>query len=259
MNQSTKTGRKQFPAFLQTHHFIQADSRICSGVFAGHRPAIKKMLAFTLCLFIGLIALTGCSANENEFEQKSYTAAVPAVLALQIDVDDRKIELEPSQDGNIHISYYQSSKEFYDINTIGGTLSMASKDDKDWTDYIGTSAPLEKRTIRVQFPVGGLKSFALKTSNEDVYLPAASFSESVSISVNNGNIQLERLDAGKKIELAAKDGNITGTVAGGYDDFAISCKVKKGKSNLPESKKGGEKELAVTVNNGDIDLALIKG
>ena len=56
------------------------------------------------------------------------------------------------------------------------------------------------------------------------------------------------------LELRAKNGNISGTVAGSYDDFAIFSAVKKGESNLPEEKDSGEKTLQVSCNNGDIAI-----
>ena len=41
---------------------------------------------------------------------------------------------------------------------------------------------------------------------------------------------------------------------GGWDDYAIRTEIKKGESNLPESKEGGAKTLDVSANNGDIDI-----
>lgn len=219
----------------------------------------KRGAALILCLAAASASFAGCTANEDAFEAKSYAADATQATALRIDVKDRKIELTHSPDEKIHIDYYESGKEFYDLAvTEQGTLVMASADNKGWTDYVGTSPSLENRTIRIQLPDNRLKSISLKTSNEDIFIPALSFSDSVSVSVNKGSIELERLDAGKTINLEVKDGSITGTVAGGYDDFAISCTVKKGKCNLPESKDGGEKTLDVSVNNGDIDLQLAK-
>ena len=64
-----------------------------------------------------------------------------------------------------------------------------------------------------------------------------------------------RLTVGREIALTAKNGDISGTVVGSCDDFAIRSAVKKGESNLPEAKDGGEKSLNVSCNNGDISIA----
>lgn len=67
----------------------------------------------------------------------------------------------------------------------------------------------------------------------------------------------ERIDAGTSIALTAKNGDVTGTIAGGWDDFAITCSIKKGESNLPAEKPGGVKSLRVDCNNGDVALSFV--
>lgn len=64
---------------------------------------------------------------------------------------------------------------------------------------------------------------------------------------------------GDGLYLTVKNGDISGTVVGGYDDFAIQSKIKKEESNLPDSKEGGEKTLNVSGNNGDIRVDFVKG
>ena len=54
-----------------------------------------------------------------------------------------------------------------------------------------------------------------------------------------------------------KNGKITGTVAGSYDDYTIACNIKKGESNLPTEKNGGSKTLTATNNNGDIAIEFV--
>ena len=219
---------------------------------------MKRLCVWIVCLSLGLLVLNGCSAPKEAYEEKSYTAD-EGIDAIQIDVKGRKITVEPSQDGRIHVTYYESGKEFYSLDTAGGnTLVMKSESRKEWTDYIGGAAPQAQRTIRLRIPARGISSLRLSTSHQDIYLPALSVSEAVSISVNNGDIQLEQLEAGKEIHLDAKNGSISGTLAGGYDDYSINCSVKKGTCNLPEQKGGGQKALAASVNNGDIDLHFTK-
>ncbi len=59
---------------------------------------------------------------------------------------------------------------------------------------------------------------------------------------------------GSALTLTAKNGDIRGTVTGGYDDFAMTSEVKKGTCNLPAHKEGGSKTLNVSNNNGDIQI-----
>ena len=72
-----------------------------------------------------------------------------------------------------------------------------------------------------------------------------------------GNISFDVLNVGNEIILNVKNGNIEGIIAGSYDDYAISCNIKKGDSNLPSEKKNGAKKLSVTANNGNVHIEIL--
>ena len=76
----------------------------------------------------------------------------------------------------------------------------------------------------------------------------------ISLTVNGGNIEFDGLDTGQEISLNAKNGDISGTILGRYEEYAIECNIKKGESNLPKQKEEGNKSLHVTNNNGDIAI-----
>lgn len=101
----------------------------------------------------------------------------------------------------------------------------------------------ESKKITLRLPDGLMKSLTLSTTNENISLSSVTVTESLSISANGGDIALDKLNAVNSIKLEAKNGNIKGTVIGSYDDYAIECKIKKGESNLPESKESMRKSL----------------
>ena len=68
-----------------------------------------------------------------------------------------------------------------------------------------------------------------------------------------------KLDVGDVLRLTVKNGDISGTVKGSYDDFAIQSEIKKGESTLPDNKAGGEKTLNVSGNNGDVVIEFVSG
>lgn len=221
---------------------------------------MKKLMAVVLGVIVGLMLFAACSGEDaqSSFAQKSYTADAAQVQAIEINVIDRKIEIEPSTDGQIKVDYSESDKEAYDVALDGGTLSIACKNSKEWSDYIGTKPAAEDRTIRLYIPEGVLSSLDIVTTNEDIALPAMVLKDSLHVDVNNGSINLERLDVGSAVSLSAKNGSVTGTIVGGYDDFTVTSNIKKGESNLPEQAGNGTKTLDVSVNNGDIALQLEK-
>ena len=215
---------------------------------------MKKLLSLTLSLALTGALLAGCSSGgDDPFTRREYTADPAQVEQISIDARDRQIQVSASEDGQIHITYFENSKETYDIAVSGEkVLTMTSTDSKEWTDYIGGKPSAEDRVISLQVPDGLLDALALSTTNEDITLSPLAVSGSITLSSTAGDIVLERLGAGDALSLTVKNGDIIGTVAGSYDDFAIQTESKKGDSNLPERKEGGEKTLYVSSNNGDV-------
>lgn len=214
---------------------------------------MKKMTMSVLMILP--VILAGCSSKALTYEENSYVAPVAEVQTITIDVKDRKIEIFESKDEAIHISYNESEKEFYKINLSDEKeLSMVVANNKDWKDYIGQKTTKEARTIQVGLPNSSIENLTLKTSNEAISLPPLSITGAVNLKVNNGDIKLDKLTIGRTLTLETKNANISGSIVGALDDFSISSKVKKGKSNLPENQKNGDKVLDVSINNGDINL-----
>lgn len=133
---------------------------------------------------------------------------------------------------------------------------MTLETDKDWTDYIGTKPAAQYRRITLAVP-DGLDALTIRTTNEAIGVSTLTVQNAVMLDCNGGNIAFELLGVGKSLDVTAKNGSITGNVLGGWDDFSVSCEIKKGESNLPERKEGGEKSLTVNCNNGDIDIQFI--
>lgn len=218
---------------------------------------MKKIIVLALCLVLSSVILAGCSDNNEAFEEKSYTPDIP-INKINLDVQDREIEVSLSEDGQVHIQYSENSKEYYDISVSDkNVLTMTSASNKDWTDYIGGKPSAENRKISLQIPDALLENLTLSTTNEDITLSALAVTGSIDISSNGGDIAFADLAVGNTLAINVKNGDISGTVLGSYDDFAIQSEIKKGESNLPGHKNGGEKTLNVSCNNGDVNIAFV--
>lgn len=213
----------------------------------------QQMAALAVCaVFAAIFTMVGCSGSET-FEAKNYSSGEADVRSVVIDVEDRAVEVGPSDDGQVHIEYSESEKEFYKVKlSESGELTMTLQTDKDLTDYIGTKPGAEYRMIRLFVPDGILSDLTIRTTNEAVEVASLSVQGVVSLDSNGGDLNFEKIGVGNRLELTAKNGNITGSVLGGWDDFSISCEFKKGECNLPQNKEGGDKTLLVNCNNGDI-------
>ena len=218
---------------------------------------MKKIIALALCFVMSSFALAGCSGESEPFKKKNFTPDTQ-VNGINLDVRDREIEVVLSKDEQVHIQYSENSKEYYEISVSDGNLlTMVNASNKEWTDYIGGKPSAEDRKIVLQVPTALLDTVILSKTNEDVFLPVLAVTGSIDVSTNGGNITFENLDVGNTLTLTVKNGDISGTVAGSYDDFAIQSEIKKGDSNLPNNKESGKKMLNVTSNNGDINIEFL--
>ena len=214
---------------------------------------MKKTVCLAISWLLTAAIITGCTAKEEDYEACSYTSG-ETVNSVSIDVRDRIIEVSLSEDGKVHIDYFESDKERYDISVSdGGALTMTAVNSKEWSDYIGGKAPSDTRKIILKLPNGALDSLSISTTNEDISLTPMNVG-SITLESNGGNILFEKLNAESSVNLNAKNGNISGTIVGSYDDYSVSCSIKKGESNLPSEKEGGTKKLIVSINNGDVDV-----
>ena len=157
------------------------------------------------------------------------------------------------------MEYFDSEKEYLDISVSENKeLVIDLVYDKDWTDFIGTKPSAEYRKIIIKIPNGLISSFSANTTNENIKVSALSVTQQVSLDSNGGDVVCERVNVGKSISLKAKNGNIQGTIVGGWDEFSISCTIKKGDCNLPLSKEGDDKTFSADCNNGDIDIDFVQ-
>ena len=218
----------------------------------------KKFIASILILssLACVLMLTGCS-NDQTFVEQNYISNTDNINSIVINVEDRDISVGISNDNQIHIEYFESEKEFYDISTDNSTLSMTIKYDKSWTDYIGSKPSISYRKINISIPNNMLDNLTITTTNENINLSTLSVLNSISLDANGGNINLTQVSVGNNINLTAKNGNINGSIVGSWNDFAITCEIKKGDTNLPENKTDGEKTLNVNCNNGDVNIDFI--
>ena len=219
---------------------------------------MKKSILLVLAGFLLAGSLSACSGEGNTFEAKSYTPEGEEISGIDIQAADREILVVPSEDGQFHIDYAESEKEFYDISVSdSGVLTMVLKSDKEWTDYIGVSKSSGADAITVQIPDTALATLSLSTTQEDISLPTLTVTDQLTLSNNGGDISFENISDTNSIAVQNKNGDIAGAITGSYNDYAITCTIKKGESSLPDEKDGGDKTLTATNNNGDIDIEWI--
>lgn len=216
---------------------------------------MRKTYLLITCLMMGLCILTGCSASDD-FTAGTYSHSADEIQNIVIDVQDRAVTVSPSEDGQVHIDYFHSPKEFYNITLDNGTLHMKYDENKNWTDFIGVKPSDNVRRIDVYVPEDALSSLSVDTTNETITVNSLTVSGSVRLKSNWGDVRFSGLDT-KSLSMETKNGDIKGSVAGSYDDYTFSVNKKdKDKSNI-SSGGSGERRLSVRTNNGDVSISFL--
>ena len=217
----------------------------------------KKSIASMSLLFMNLY-LSSCK-NEEVFEEKTFEINSEEVENLSINITDRHLEINESKDQNIYFSYFDSNKEKLEFNKNeeSDLFEVPLSQNKKWSDFIGVKLSIDYRKVIISIPNNSLYDLSISTTNENIKINQMSFLDELSIVTNNGEIELSNVNCKKTIILDSKNGSISGSIKGSYDEYKINCSIKKGNTNLPLLKEGGEKTLRVNVNNGDINLSFV--
>ena len=211
-----------------------------------------------IVVVLGILLIVASFTSKQNFTEKNYSSNEQKISAINIEVEDREVEVSESTDGQIHINYYESEKEYYSIDVNeNNELIVKLLYNKNWLDYFGLKPDISFRKINLQVPNNLLNSIQITTTNETIKLNNISVTQNITLNSNGGNVEFENISVGEQISLTAKNGDITGSIIGSLDDFSISCTVKNGECNLPEDYKGGPKSLIVGCNNGDINIDFV--
>lgn len=187
--------------------------------------------------------------------RRTLRRRIPAQISqIQLDLRDRQVEVIASTDGQIHLRYSQSDSEFYRIAEKDGVLTMTSESNRKWYQYFGWKTNETHRIVVLELPPEALGSLAISTTNEDIRVSTLSVTDGISLSANGGNIAFDGLRAEGAIFLAVKNGDIQGTILGSYEEYSITCAIKKGESNLASNPNDTGKPLTISANNGDVDI-----
>ena len=161
---------------------------------------------------------------------------------IRMELRDREIQVTDSPDEQMHVIFYENTKEYYDLTyPAKDTLEIQWVSNKSWLDYIGGKAPEHARTVILQVPQTSLETLQLSTTNGDIVMGNTAITRSITLESNGGNILLENLYPAQEISLTTKNGNVTGTINAGYDDYRINAETKKRRVQPPTGEIQGRK------------------
>lgn len=73
---------------------------------------MKKLSMLVVLAVVAMLSLAACSNHGEPFMQKTYEADGTQIREIRMDVRDRQIEVSLSVDHQIHVDYFENSKEY---------------------------------------------------------------------------------------------------------------------------------------------------
>ena len=84
---------------------------------------MTKRISIVLLLAFAALLATGCASHDDDpYVAGSYSAG--QVQEIRMEVRDRRIEVLPSEDDQVHMDYFHNETEGYAIDLTGGVLTV---------------------------------------------------------------------------------------------------------------------------------------
>ena len=210
--------------------------------------------------------------TQLEYEQRTFSAQPQGVSALSISVTNEPVRIIPSQDGQIHITYWETEFDHYNVTQEGGLISCNYWDSRAWYDHIMVlNFSFTPHEVTVALPEGVTLKASVRNVNGPVEAEGVTLN-TLSASTVNGRISLRDVQAQGEISLVNTNGGIDGsavragaftaTTQNGPVDLAglesgegAAARSVNGPVSLVDCRVGG---LTAESMNGRIDLSRVR-
>ena len=221
----------------------------------------KITLIISLC-FIGAgiavsftgYTMNGSSAdNPEELRYKKVSKEInEGFTKINISVVNDSIEFLPSESDQCYIECYDSKKAAHDISVSADMLSISSKDNRQWYEYVFSS--FQNHKITVYLPVREYENIHIETVNGDISSDDSLTLENVNVKTTNGSIK-QTAKLGGEIHAETVNGNIdiNNIESAGY----VNLETVNGNINV--SGKNADELTAETVNGNITAELTVKG
>ncbi len=167
-------------------------------------------LSAGLVVFLVGFAMMGFNVmnfdTEPAYIQKTYTAE-NGVTALRVEETDADISIKPSDDGKIHIKYYENAKKTYNIEKQDdGTLLVSKTTENGFFDnflVISVSTPF----LTVELPMDYSGSVAVSSTDGDITVCDAVM-KTLRIESDGGSIKINNVACEDNIDAKTDAGSL---------------------------------------------------
>lgn len=186
-------------------------------------------------------------STQSEFIEKGYISK-NEVNAIAMDDSNVKIDIITSNDSQVHLTYFESDKEYYDINqSADGTLSIIKKNNRKWYDYI-FNINFQSISLTLAIPSNFHGDLSAKTSNASITLTDI-HAATVRLDTSNNRITANQTTVSGKFEAKTSNGGIFLSKITCNDD--VICNTSNNKISLEDV---AGKNIRLETSNGSVSL-----
>lgn len=189
--------------------------------------------------------------DDNTFVEKVYEAESASIDSIHVTDRNNAIEVYPSSDGKLRITYYESNRIEYDIEESANQLRMKVEDNKKWYDYIHFGwwyDDDENIDMKIEVPEQMAAQLNIETSNARINVEDVMLKENCLFHSSNGRIELSSVSGDAVMELETSNGKVILSDVKGKE---IEADTSNGSVELYNVEA---KELGVDTSNASIKL-----
>ena len=218
-----------------------------------------KIALITASIFI-LCGLAFCVASlavsegdwqvyhtDSGYVRREQAFAADAISAIRLSELSADVRFEKSFDDNLHITYYESEKVFYDIETASdGTLSILHHSNRKWYDFIGFD--FRDYTTVICVPDGFSGDISVKLSSGDLRITGFTLDGSLTAESTSGDVQMSDFTCTGDMKIQQTSGDFEGQALS-----AASLSIKHTSGDIELDRLETE-ALSLTSVSGDIEV-----
>lgn len=173
--------------------------------------AIGLIAAGVILFIIGFCMLGGDFrklSSEPELEKKVYASA-EKINSIEIDAGNVSVDVRPSPNDEVIVTYNENRCEYYDISVQDGRLTINNVNNREWYEYIMVFN-LGGRYITVEVPDYFAGDIDIDVSNKDIVIENIS-AASVKLEDSNDDIILNNVDASGAVKVHNSNGDVSFT------------------------------------------------
>ena len=183
------------------------------------------------------------SLSTDDYNKKEQTFSSD-FKAIEIDESDTNINIGRSDDNNIHITYFENKNEKYDISE-SDTLKIKKKSSGIFKFGFSTQITY----LNIDIPEKCKASIIVDSDNSNVKAENIN-TKSFKICVDDGNININKLNADGNSDISTKSGNIKFSESEFTNDFS----VKTSDGNISSENCSYKEKSDYKTDNGNVTL-----